>query len=103
MIVTCNVEVEFVLVLNPMMSNFEGADEVGRFSTFEDAVSFYTSQLADTPYREEHIDLFNFGETKSYYFTFKAESPLKMFNPLQDIGSINEFGHGIHRVYTRVI
>ncbi len=89
------VEFEYILVLNPMMSNIENGVPF-YFSTPEDAKRFYDNEKVE-PYSEEGPDLFD-GGRKTYYKNFRKGGPLEMLNPLMEgeWENPNHYGHGLH-------
>lgn len=90
---------QYLLILNPMMSNTESIQEFGPFTTREEAIEFYNSHKVD-PYVEDGPDLFGNVKTKKYSKCFAKGSCLEWMNPLQtDEFEIPGYhGHGIHEV-----
>jgi len=99
-------EYKFVLVLNSMMGNTEGATEFGPYDTRDQLLTFYEGELVE-PYMDEGPDLFDYsgsGKTKKYSKTFRKGGPLEWYNPLhgQEFYTPGYYGHGIHEVLVGV-
>lgn len=96
-------EYQWILVLNPMMSNTESGQEFGPFNTREELLAFYNSFKVE-PYVDEGPDMFGHLEVKKYHKTFSKGSPLEWMNPLRDdeLEQPGYHGHGIYEVLVNV-
>jgi hypothetical protein len=94
--VTAEVNIEYILVLNPMMQNTEAYKEFGPFPSMEDAIKYHNDLLVET-YLEEGPDWFG-GPSKTYRKSFQKGSELEWMNPLMSFEP-GLFGHGIHETY----
>ena len=95
--VTAELEYEYVLVLNPMMSNTENFVEF-KYKTPEEAKRFYDGEKVE-PYKEDGSNLFD-GGTKQYHKSFRKGSPFEWLNPLMEHEwtTPGTHGHGLHEV-----
>lgn len=98
---------EYVLVLNPMMSNTEARADFGPFPTKEALMVFYNAEKVE-PYKDEGVDTFcdpyNKTGKKMYRKCFRKGGPLEWMNPLneQEMQEPGLFGHGIHEVLVKL-
>jgi hypothetical protein len=100
-IATVEVDVNYYLVLNPMMGNAENTQQFGPFESKDAVVSFYQSELVE-PYEGKGPDMFGEGQ-KKYQKTFREGGDLEWMNPLYNIDEIDMHHHGIHRMYGDII
>lgn len=105
---------QYILVLNPMMSNTENGQEFGPFNTLQELKDYYQRELVE-PYTDEGPNTFD-GGTKKYRKTFRKGGPLEWMNPVHEFipvfsqpdinspewGKPGHFGHGVHEVLTGV-
>ena len=85
----------YVLNLANMHGGVDGSEAVALFDDIEKLKSYYTSQLADSPYTDTPSKD-SYGQTHSWYKVFKKGSDLEWFNPAHDLSvrSYQEVGFG---------
>jgi hypothetical protein len=85
----------YLLVLNNMTGNTEGATLVAMSDDRERLVNWYNEQMAPELVKEEGKPSFpSHGESHTWHKTFKVGGPLEWYNPA-DLDKVNHYGHGI--------
>lgn len=84
------------LIMNPMSGRTENGVIAAIGLDKETLANWYKDQLADEPYDEILIsEDSRFPATKNWHKTFKRETPLEWFNPLDSLDRVNHYGHGL--------
>ena len=104
--VNCEIEYNYVLLLNPMTGNTENCVEFGPFPTVEAARAFYDAEKVEL-YEDMGPDFFSTvgGTEKKYRKTFRKGGPLEWVNPIPDMYWTQpdpHYNHGLHEIVARV-
>lgn len=90
----------YKLVLNPMRGNTENASMVAIAYDKSRLLNWYEEQRATEAFVEVGSGSFEcHGDTHNWHKTFKKDSPLEWFNPM-DSEQPNHYGHGIQEEWT---
>ncbi len=99
--VTAIANVQYWLLLNPMVGRIEAHDKFGPFESKEAALAFHDAEKVE-PYDDEGRDFFAFNEdaTKIYRKNFRKGGPLEWANPLTpaEREQPGQWHHGVHEV-----